>query len=239
MRTGRKIAAGVCVSGMLIMCIAVSVFASPSISNIHDSKEVIISPKSTDGTNTASLLSLVDVYTNEAISDQYKVKDKDGNLVSTDMSNMIDAATSIVTETDENGKSIVESIPAVTDILANISEKTPDEFEKEYGYNPENLDQLTYMMDFKYTSTDYRVIAGEDITVDNEMKTLDNGMIQASVRGGEILRSASIDNYVIIQVDTVTQKIFFFKMNEYDEETGNYAADFPCVGPYMITNLKK
>lgn len=175
------------------MCIAVSAFASPSISNLHDRKEIIISPESTDGTNTASFLSRVEIYTNEAISDQYKMKDENGNLVPTNISNMIDAAASTVTASDENGKSIVESIPAVTDILANISEYTAEKYEEKYGFNPEKLDQLTYMMDFKYTATDYRVIAGE--------------------------------------------KIFFFKMKEYDEKTGNYVADFPCVGPYMITQV--
>lgn len=235
MRTRRKIAAAVCVSVMLIMCIAISAFASPSISDLHDNNQVTVSPESTDGTNTASLLSQVEIYTNEAISDQYKVKDKDGNLVSTDLSNMIDTAAGTATETDENGKSIVESIPDVTDILANISDNTADEYEEEYGFNTENLDQITYMMDFKYTSSDYRVIAGKEIT--DEKKTLDNGMIQVSVKGGEILRSASIDDFVIIQVDTVTKKIFFFKMKEYDEKTGNYVADFPCVGPYMITQV--
>lgn len=238
MRTGRMIAA-VYASVMFIMCTSFSAFASPSISNLHDPKAVTISSESTDGTNTASILSTVEIYTNEAISDQYKQKDESGNLVPTDMSNLIDTAAATATETDKNGKSIVESIPTVTDILANISEKTVDEYEEEYGFNPENLAQLTYMMDFKYTSTDYRVIAGEGIMLENETKTLDDGMIQASVKGSEILRSASIDDYVIIQVDTITKKIFFFKMKEYHEETGNYVADFPCTGPYMITQVMK
>ena len=238
MRTGRMIAA-VYASVMFIMCTSFSAFASPSISNLHDPKAVTISSESTDGTNTASILSTVELYTNEAISDQYKQKDERGNLVPTDMSNLIDTAAATATETDKNGKSIVESIPTVTDILANISEKTVDEYEEEYGFNPENLAQLSYMMDFKYTSTDYRVIAGEGIMLENETKTLDDGMIQASVKGSEILRSASIDDYVIIQVDTITKKIFFFKMKEYHEETGNYVADFPCTGPYMITQVMK
>ena len=57
------------------------------------------------------------------------------------------------------------------------------------------------------------------------------------MKGGEILRAASIEDYVIVQVDPITKKIYFIKMKEYDEKTGNYVADFPCVGPYMITQI--
>lgn len=237
MRLSNKIAAFACLSITMIFCMTVSVCAAPSISNLHEKQEVTVSLESTDGTNTAEVLSQVGIYTNEAISDQYKIKDENGNLIPTHMSDMIDAAADTLTKTDENGKSIVDSIPTVTEILSNISKKSIDEYEKEYGYNPDDLDQLTYMQDFKYITTDYRVIAGEKVTVKNSTKVLDNGMIRVSIKGSEILRSASIDQYVIIQVDPVTEKIYFFKMKEYDEKNGDYTADFPCVGPYMITQI--
>ena len=238
MRSRKKTAVALLVCVMSVLCMAGKVCAAPSISGLHENKkEVTISPESTDGTNTASLLSQVGIYTNEAISDQYKIKDKDGNLIPTDMSNMIDMAASTVTETDENGKSIVDEIPTVTEILSNISQNTVDEFEKEYGYNPDNLDQLTYMMDFKYISTDYRVIAGKKVTIGNKAEVLDNGMVRASINGGEILRASDKENFLIIQVDPVTKKLYFFQMKEYDEKTGYYIADFPCVGPYMITQI--
>lgn len=86
------------------------------------------------------------------------------------------------------------------------------------------------MLDFKYTSTDYRVIRGDEIKIENRTEILENGMIHVRLHGGEILRCCSKDDFVIIQVEPVT---------EYDEKTGDYAADFPCIGPYMITQIIK
>lgn len=239
MRLRKKAASILCICILAAAGIAVTVCAKSSISDLHDNQEVTVEKDSTDGTNTASLLSQAGVYTNQAISDQYKKKDANGNLIPTDLSNLIDSASSVALETGENGASIVEPIPTVTELLTHISQKTSDEYDKEYGYNPDHLDQITYMMDFKYTGTDYRVVPGERVTVKNKTEILDNGMIRAFVKGDEILRSASKEDFVIIQVDPVTQKINFFKMKEYDEETGNYIADFPCVGPYMITQIMK
>lgn len=59
----------------------------------------------------------------------------------------------------------VKSYEVQKEDLSNISKKSIDEYEKEYGYHPDDLDQLTYMQDFKYITTDYRVIAGEKVTV--------------------------------------------------------------------------
>ena len=82
MRSRKKTAVALLVCVMSVLCMAGKVCAAPSISGLHENKkEVTISPESTDGTNTASLLSQVGIYTNEAISDQYKIKDKDGNTV--------------------------------------------------------------------------------------------------------------------------------------------------------------
>lgn len=217
------------------------VYASPSISAFHSmqNKDVVsLSSESTDETNTAALLSQTEIYTNQAISDQYKEKDENGELRPTEMSELIDTAASTITETNENGKSIVEAIPDVSEILSNISQQSPQEYEKEFGYDPDELDQLTYMMDFKYVSTDYRVIAGEELAIENRKEVLDNGMICASVNGNEILRSASKEDFVIIQVDPVTHKVYFFEMATYDEKTGMYSVDFPCIGPYMITQIR-
>ena len=242
MRLHKKIMTFVFISLLAVTGIAANVYANLSITDLHDTqekKELYIFPESTDESNTASLLSQVGIYTNQAISDQYKTTDKDGNLIPTKMSDLIDAASSILTETDENGKSIVEPIPTVSEILSYINEKPSQEYEKEYGYNPDDLDQLTYMMDFKYISTDYRVIAGEKITVENKVKRLDNGMIRVSIKGDEILRSSSKEDFVIVQVDPVTNNIYLFEMTEYDVKTGDYTADFPCVGPYMITQIMR
>ena len=245
MRFRHKICTFVCVCMIGVLGITMRVYATPSISDFHDRKpktatqtnQVTVAPDSTDGTNTSGILSESGIYTSEAISDQYKEKDADGNLIETDMSKMIDTAANTIAETDENGKSVVDSIPSVTDILKYINPHNDVDYEKEYGYDPDQLDQLTYMLDFKYISSNFRVIAGEKVQVGNKTEVLENGMIRASVKGGEILRAASIEDYVIVQVDPITKKIYFIKMKEYDEKTGNYVADFPCVGPYMITQI--
>ena len=95
------------------------------------------------------------------------------------------------------------------------------------------------MLDFKYTSTDYRVIRGDEIKIENRTEILENGMIHVRLHGGEILRCCSKDDFVIIQVEPVTEKVYLFPMTEYDEKTGDYADDFPCIGPYMITQIIK
>lgn len=264
MRFRRKMYVFLCICLLALAGLTMRVYASPSISDFHDREPVVeepkdknetvadneqepeaakqtnqvtIAPNSTDGTNTSGILSESGIYTNEAISDQYKETDENGNLVATDMSRMIDTAAATLSETDENGKSIVDDIPTVTEILNNINPDEDKDYEKEYGYDPDKLDQLTYILDFKYVSTDYRVIAGEKVHVGNKTEILDNGMIRVSIKGGEILRSASIDDYVIIQVDPINKKMYFIKMKEYDEKTGDYIADFPCVGPYMVTQI--
>ena len=42
------------------------------------------------------------------------------------------------------------------------------------------------MLDFKYTSTDYRVIRGDEIKIENRTEILENGMIHVRLHGGEI-----------------------------------------------------
>ena len=237
MNLHKKAAAFICICTLAASCTEATVFASPSISDLSGRQELTVASENTDGTNTASLLSRVDIYTNQAVSDQYKTKDENGNLIPTNLSNLVDLSASVIEETGENGKSIVDSIPSVTDILTSISKQSPEEYEKEYGYNPDSLDQLTYMLDFKYTSTNYRIIPGNAVTGSDETEILDNGSVSISVKRNEILRSSSPENFVIIQVDPVTEQVYFVRLREYNEKTGSFTADFPCVGPYMITQI--
>ena len=89
-----------------LMVSALVAYASPSISDLHKTRNVTISATSTDGTNTAALLSEMGIYTDRAISDQYKVRDENGNLVSTKVSDMIDIAEATVRESGNNGKAV-------------------------------------------------------------------------------------------------------------------------------------
>lgn len=242
MKLYKKFVAVMTILVLAVILIASTVYANISISDLHDSiekKELSILSDDTDVLNTSSILSQLDIYTNQAISDQYKVVDEKGSLLPTKMSDLIDAASVTVKEKDENGKSIVEPIPTVSEILSIIDPRPLEEYETEFGYHPDDLNQLTYMLDFKYTSTDYRVIRGDEIKIENRTEILENGMIHIRLHGGEILRCCSKDDFVIIQVEPVTEKVYLFSMTEYDEKTGDYEADFPCIGPYMITQIIK
>ena len=131
----------------------------------------------------------------------------------------------------------MESIPTVEEILQQLDPEQKTNIQEEYGYDPAVLDQLTYMMDFKYVVTRKRVLAGEVVQTKTEAVLLDNGMIEAFIEGSEVTRSADKEDYLIIQADPVSEKIYVLQMKEYDWETGDFVVDFPCVGPYMITQI--
>ena len=213
------------------------IFASPSISDLQEQQNLIVSPESTDGTNTADILSQTEIYTDRANSDEYKKRDEQGNLEDTNLSSAIDLAAKSFTEINENGKSVVEEIPSVNEILQQLDPEQKTDLQEEYGCDPEMLDQLTYMMDFKYVVTRKRVIAGEEVQTETKAVVLDNGMIEASIVGGEVIRSAQKEDYLLIQADPISEKVYVLEMKEYDPQTGDFVVDFPCVCPYMITQI--
>lgn len=241
----RKISrAGISCILALTFCITGTwhVLASPSISSLHDMKETtVIEPVSTDGTNTGEILAQTGIYTNEAVSDQYRHTDEQGELVETPLSEMIDTGAGTITETDQNGNAIPDEISTVEEMLGTYcaAAKVEKTGEEHTDIDLSQLDQLTYWLDFKYETTDYRVIAGENVTKDGKATVLDNGMIVAEIGGGEIIRSAAIDDYLIIQIDAATGKLHYLTMKDYDVTTGRYTVEFPCVGPYMVTQVMR
>lgn len=239
MKNSIRMIQGILWSGFLICSSMLTVSGAPSISNLYKQSGVTVSCESTDGTNTAQLLSAEEIYTNVAVSEQYMQKNADGKPEATLLSAMIDMASGTITETGENGKSIVDDIPSVREILASVSAESVDSYEKEYGYNTDKLEQLTYMQDFKYSETDYRIMQGDWFPKKDGSGSiqLDNGMIEAAIHGGEAIRSASIEDYVIVQVNPETYECYFLTMSAYDEKTGTFTVDFPCIGPYMITMI--
>ena len=232
-----KAAAAVVFSIAVLMVSALVVYASPSIPDLHNTQNVTISATSTDGTNTAAILSDMGIYTDRAISDQYKVRDENGNLVATKVSDMIDIAEATVRESGNNGKAVAEAIPTVKEILQAVTDKPEAKLKKEFGISIDELYQLTPMQDFKYEETHNRVIAGESVNLGSRTETLDDGMIEVSFTGTEITKAWNIDDFIIVQVNPKTNKIYYLKMKEYDEKTGDHVIAFPCVGPYMITTV--
>ena len=225
---------------VIIACVIISfsAFASPSITSVHGEKESTnVSPASDDGTNTASILSKESIYTNQAVEKQYMVKDSDGNLSDTPLSSVIMLAAGKITETDANGKQIPDGITSVKQLIETYCQSAKVEKPSAVDVDLEKLDQLTYWLDFKYESTDYRVIAGEEKALDDKKVALDNGMTETEIAGGEILRSGRIEDFVIIQIDATTGEVHYLKMKEYDEKTGKYVVQFPCIGPYMVTQI--
>lgn len=228
----------------LTFCItgAWHVLASPSITSLHDTKETtVIEPVSTDGTNTGEILAATGIYTNEAVSDQYKHTDEQGELAATPLSEMIDTGAGTITETDQNGNAIPDEISTVEDMLDTYcaAAKVDKTGEEHTDIDLSQLDQLTYWLDFKYKTTDYRVIAGENVTKDGKATVLDDGMVVAAIDGGEIIRAANMEDYLIIQIDATTGKLHYLTMKDYDVTTGRYTVEFPCVGPYMVTQVMK
>lgn len=91
----------------------------------------------------------------------------------------------------------------------------------------------------KYLSTGYRVETGDWQSVDGKEILIDDGMLEVTINGGEIIRSAQLQDYVILLVNPHTKDYTFLEMKEYDSKTGIYTVVFPYNGPFMVLqNLK-
>lgn len=152
---------------------------------------------------------------------------------------MIDLGAGTLTEVNQNGNAIPDDISTVEEMIDSYCASANVEKPADKKVDLSNLDQLTYWLDFKYETTDYRVIAGEKADKDGIETTLDNGMIIAKIDGGEIIRSADIKDYLIIQIDATSGEIHYLAMQDYDADTGKYTIEFPCVEPYIITQIMK
>lgn len=234
----KKIIAVLCAVAVCVASFVIYAYATDSIKDLHDEANVTVNEVSTDGTNTAVILAETGIYTNRAIAEQYmKTNEETGELEDTKLSIMVKDAESEIDETGTNGTAIVDDIPSVEEVLKDMSPNGEINFGEESGYDLSKLDQLTYMLDFKYVTTHYRVIAGVKVEYKEESVVLDNGMIEATIDGGEIMRSAAKEQFVIIQVDSVTEEVHFLTMKDYNAENGDYTVDFPCTGPYMICQI--
>ena len=213
------------------------VFASPSIAGLQGESESAVAEDSADGTNAAAVLSRTDVYTDRANSEEYMTADEEGELQETPLSRAIGMAASAVTGTDENGAPMVDNIPTVADIVRALKQDEADEQGEGETFDLDSLDQLTYFRDFKYAVSGKKVTAGDQLVVDGQAIVLENGQIQVSISGDEVMRSGQKEAFRIIQCDPVKKTYYVLEMKEYDETTGDFIVDFPCVGPYMVTQI--
>lgn len=88
-----------------------------------------------------------------------------------------------------------------------------------------SLKQLTAMLDFKFEKTDMAIT---DAGVFEEP-------VEVGIKGGEITKGGSIDDFIILQLNPETNEVYVLTMKTYDPETGDFTVDFPCFGPYMVT----
>ena len=105
---------------------------------------------------------------------------------------------------------------------------------EEYNFDLTQMQQLTYMLDMKYITSNRRVAAGEKVGMEDYAVLLDNGMVRARIYGGEILRLDDEATISLIHINEQSEKITVLQMEEYDSQTGTYMVTFPGIGPYMV-----
>lgn len=219
---------------MLMAGINSHVTAAPSIGQLQSRAEAeIMQPENGDGTNTAEVMAREGVYVDTADSGEY-MKEEEGVLIPTKLSGVIDAARDTKTETNQNGKSIVEDIPSVKEILSVVNEDADRICKEEYQFDLGQMKQLTYMMDLKYITTNHRVTAGEEVKTEEYAVVLDDGMVKAKIYGGEIIRQDNPASIYLIHINEKSEKISILQMEEYDPQTGIYTVTFPGIGPFMV-----
>lgn len=221
---------------MAHICTTVA-FAAPSINDLHGDSNGQTAVASLDDSNLAEVLGENGVYTSQAVASQYSETDEAGNTRETALSALVAASESAMRETGLNGKSIVDGIPTVRELVQVIDPEVEKTDGKTGEYDLNKLDQLTYMMDLKYITTQYRVITGVQAYLHGESVLLEDGSIEVTLEGGEVIRSGSIDDYVILLVNPQTNEYTFLKMKTYDSETGVYTVDFPFIGPFMVMQI--
>ena len=221
---------------MAHICTTVA-FATPSINDLHGEKseQTVVAPL--DDSKLAEVLEESGVYTSQAVASQYSETDEAGNTRETELSALIAASESAMRETGLNGKSIVDGIPTVRELVQVIDPEVEKTDGKTGEYDLNKLDQLTYMMDLKYITTQYRVVTGVHANLHGQSVLLEDGSIEVTLEGGEVIRSGNIDDYVILLVNPQTNEYTFLKMKTYDSETGVYTVDFPFIGPFMVMQI--
>lgn len=208
---------------------ALPVSASPSIDNLQADSRQTASVLDDGESPAARALTRTEVYCSQAQVEQYLEKDAQGNTVETKMSQMIAASRSVTEETGSNGRSVPDEIPTVRELVELLGQ--PEQTE----YDLDRLEQLTYMMDLKYSLTGQRIAVGS--RVPGKAFRMRDGKFTLTVDGGEVLRSGNIQDFVIFLADDRGENSCFLKMKEYDSETGVYTVELPYIGSFMVMQI--
>ena len=50
----------------------------------------------------------------------------------------------------------------------------------------------------------------------------------------ELAKELNKDDLLIMQIDPETEEVYFIEIKDFDPETGEITADFPCLGPIIV-----
>lgn len=73
------------------------------------------------------------------------------------------------------------------------------------------------------------------LTKDNEVlyELTEDGKIEVSFKL-ELSKELNKDDLLIMQVDPDTGDVYFIEVKDFDPETGEITAEFPCLGPIIV-----
>lgn len=127
---------------------------------------------------------------------------------------------------DEKLVTVEEVLEALLPLPANEKFKDAESGEVVYKTNKDNdIDPLEYeaLMPF----VDLVLKKGETLEYNSE------GELVVTVRA-EVAKDLEKDDLIILMIDPETGEIHFIELDEYDPETGDITAEFPCLGPFTI-----
>lgn len=148
----------------------------------------------------------------------------------------IATVTDVVTRFNDDDDENIISVMDVLEALKDASDKALDPqgeiktYHEEMVIDPEEYEPLMPYVDLVLTDeTDvYYDLDGEVLKVKVTFKT-------EVVKDLDLdLEEYGKDDLLIMQIDPKTGEVYFIEIEEYDPETGEITAEFPCLGPFTI-----
>lgn len=142
----------------------------------------------------------------------------------------------VVTRFNDDDDETIMAVMDVLEALKDASDKALDPqgeiktYHEELVINPEDYEPLMPIVDLVLTDDAdvYYDLNGEVLKVKVTFKA-------------EVVKDLDIDleeydkeDLLIMQVDPKTGEVYFIEIEEYDPETGEITAEFPCLGPFTI-----
>lgn len=128
----------------------------------------------------------------------------------------------VVTKFNADKEEDKDGIEKPVDVLKALDVDLTQEIKtnKDNVIDPEEYDALMPFADLAITD-------GVNVTYKA------NGKIEASFKL-EVAKDLKQEDLVIMMVDPETGEVYFIEIDEYDPETGEITAEFPCLGPFLV-----